>query len=68
MIAEILEITRAEANKRQKVDALAPFLSLFDELLPTVPQIRDALCNLRLQALRPGTIGGTHDTGKHSSS
>ncbi|HEY1760667.1 MAG TPA: hypothetical protein VGG72_35155 [Bryobacteraceae bacterium] len=51
MIAEILEITRAEANKRQKVDTLDPFISLFDELLPIVPQLREILRNIKLQTL-----------------
>jgi hypothetical protein len=48
MIAEILEISRAEANKRRKVDLLDAFLPLFDELIPLVPQFREALRTMKL--------------------
>jgi hypothetical protein len=43
MIAEILEISRAEANRRRKTDSLDAFIPLFDELEPDLPQIQDAL-------------------------
>ncbi len=34
MLAEILEISRAEANRRRKTDRFDQFLPLFDDLLP----------------------------------
>lgn len=48
MIAEILEISRAAANIRKKTDVLDPFIAIFEELLPFVPQIREAVRNIRL--------------------
>lgn len=56
MIAEILEINRAEANKRRRIDPLDAFLPLFDELLPLVPQFREALRTTKLQ-LPTGVYG-----------
>lgn len=49
MIAEILEISRSEANKRKKVDALDAFLPIFEDLVPILPQIREALRGLRFR-------------------
>jgi hypothetical protein len=51
MIAEILEISRAEANRRRKVDSLDAFVPLFDELVPILPQIREALRTAKNQML-----------------
>lgn len=51
MIAEILEISRAEANRRRKADTLDAFVPLFDELVPILPQIREALRTIRNQML-----------------
>jgi len=49
MIAEILEIGRAEANRRRKTDSLDAFIPLFDELVPVLPQIREALRTAKRQ-------------------
>ena len=51
MIAEILEINRAEANRKKKSDSLDAFIPLFDELLPILPQIQDALRTAKNQLL-----------------
>jgi hypothetical protein len=60
MIAEILEISRAEANRRRKADSLDAFIPLFDELVPVLPQIQDALRTVKRQmqaaALSPSTV------------
>jgi hypothetical protein len=49
MIAEILEINRAEANRRRKTDSLDAFIPLFDELVPVLPQIQEALRAVKRQ-------------------
>jgi uncharacterized small protein (DUF1192 family) len=51
MITEILEINRAEANRKRKVDGLDAFIPLFDELVPILPQIREALRTAKNQML-----------------
>ncbi len=62
MIAEILEISRAEANRRRKADSLDVFIPLFDELTPFLPQIREVIRTTRNQmlanALAATPIGG----------
>lgn len=61
MIAEILEISRAEANRRRKTDSLDVFIPLFDELVPILPQIRDALrtAKQQMQSAALSTSTGT---------
>ncbi len=60
MIAEILEISRAEANRRRKADSLDAFIPPFDELVPVLSQIQDALRTVKKQmqaaARSPSTV------------
>jgi hypothetical protein len=59
MIAEVLEISRAEANRRRKTDNLDIFLPLFDELVPILPHIREALRMAKNQIMLAGSIPAT---------
>lgn len=68
MIAEILDISRAEANRRKKTDSLDAFLPLFEELLPILPQIREALRVFKNQTLAATAAGTVRDTGAVSGS
>jgi hypothetical protein len=47
MVSEALEITRSEADKRKKVDRLDAFLPLFDDLLPLLPAVKQAIRNAK---------------------
>ena len=51
MIAEILELSRADANRRKNIDGLDAFIPLFEELVPVLPQIREALRTAKKQML-----------------
>jgi hypothetical protein len=58
MIAEILELTRADANRRKSTDSLNAFIPLFEELVPVLPQIREAVRTAKKQMLA-GAIAAT---------
>lgn len=47
MVAETLEVSRSEAEKRKRADRLDAFLPLFEELLPFIPQIHEELRRVR---------------------
>lgn len=66
MIAEILEISRAEANRRRKADSLDAFVPLFDELVPILPQIREALRAAKKQMLAGAVAGASTGAGSVS--
>jgi hypothetical protein len=51
MIAEILELSRADANRRKNIDGLDAFIPLFEELVPVLPQIREAVRTAKKQML-----------------
>ncbi|MGB2678050.1 MAG: hypothetical protein WAN12_13285 [Candidatus Acidiferrum sp.] len=63
MITEILEISRAEANRRRKVDSLDAFVPLFDELLPILPQIREAIRTAKNQMLAGSLMSPSSSPG-----
>jgi hypothetical protein len=68
MIAEILDISRAEANRRKRTDSLDPFLPLFEEFVPILPQIREAVRGLKNRVLAAATPGPAQDAGAVSGS
>jgi hypothetical protein len=67
MIAEILEISRAEANRRRKTDVLDVFIPLFDELIPILPQIRDGLRTAKNQLLSGALAATSSGVGSASA-
>ena len=56
MIAEILDISRGAANSRKKADVLDGFIPLFEELVPILPQIQEAIRSLKNQALAAAKV------------
>jgi hypothetical protein len=63
MIAEILELSRADANRRKSTDGLNAFIPLFEELLPVLPQIREALRTAKKQMLAGAVAAASSGMG-----
>lgn len=57
MLAEILDISRAEANRRRKTDALDEFLPIFEEIVPIIPYFLDSVRAFRNQVLGSQLLG-----------
>ena len=57
MVAEILEITRAEANRKKKADFIEQYIPFFQQLLPLLPEVLKQARVPRAE-LHPGDLPG----------